>query len=47
MSVGHSKQNVTFCGFIAGNQQLIWHKKGSLKGKSKISPNRLNQHQGI
>jgi hypothetical protein len=34
-------------GFIAVSQQLIWHKKSPLKQKSKISPSRLNQHQGI
>ena len=29
MAVGHAHQNVAICGFIAGNQELIWHEKGS------------------
>jgi hypothetical protein len=29
VTVGHAHQNVAICGFIAGNQELIWHEKGS------------------
>jgi hypothetical protein len=29
MAIGHAHQNVAICGFIAGNQELIWHEKGS------------------
>jgi hypothetical protein len=29
VAVGHAHQNVTICGLIAGNQELIWHEKGS------------------
>ena len=29
VAVGHPHQNVAICGLIAGNQELIWHEKGS------------------
>jgi hypothetical protein len=29
VAVGHAHQNVAICGLIAGNQELIWHEKGS------------------